>query len=329
MFDVITLGDAVSDLFIKPSDVTLACPVARIREKTCSEPVLCLPYGAKIPISEIHFDIGGSAANVAVGLVRLGCQAGLISAVGKDDKGREILDKLNKQGVEISRVRQIKEIKTSFSLIISYQGERTILVYRGLEDYSKIQLPKTLKSQWLYVGPLGEGFQKLYDEIVSLVSTKNINLALNPGNIQIESKSELRRILRITKVLFVNKEEAEEMVEIRRPALIKDLLYDLKSYGAEMVVITDGPEGAYFFDGKEFLHIGTYQAKKHEVTGAGDAFSSGFLGALILREDTKEALRWGVINSASVIEKVGAQNGLLNISQIERRLKKAPFPQKL
>jgi len=329
MFDVVTIGDAVSDIFIRPSELSVTCPMGRIRGKTCFEPVICLPYGDKIPISEIHYDIGGSAANVAVGLSRLGFNTGFIGAVGKDQNGQKIISRLEKEGVKTKWVKQGKDVQTNFSLIISYKGERTILVYRGLEDYSQLELPKVLNTKWLYVGPLGEGFEKLYSAIISKVAEKNIKLSLNPGTLQIESKAELKRILRVAEIVFVNKEEAEEIVGLSRPALVKDLLKALKQYGAKVVVITDGAEGAYSFDGEEFLHISAYQAKRKEVTGAGDAFSTGCLGALVLGKDVREGLRWGVINSASVIEKNGAESGLLNISQIERRLNRAPNPRAL
>jgi len=327
MFDIITLGDAVSDLFIKPEELSIMCPASKIKERTCFEPVLCLGYGEKISIEDIHYDIGGSAANVAVGLARQGFKVGFIGAVGRDSKGAEILARLKEEGVSPRFLKKIKEIKTNFSLIFSYKGERTILVYRGLVDYSQISIPKNLSTKWLFIGPLGEGFEKLYSQIISLVCQKNIKLALNPGRIQIKKGgSALKEILPVSKVLFLNKEEAEEICLTKRPALLKDLLASLKAMGPEIIFITDGSEGAYSFDGEEYLKISAYRADRKEVTGAGDAFSAGALGALVLGKDTKEALQWGVINSASVIEKIGAQNGLLSLPQIQRRLKGAPYP---
>jgi sugar/nucleoside kinase (ribokinase family) len=342
MYDIVTIGDVVSDLFIKPRELKVVCPAGRLKEKTCFEPVLCLRYGDKIPIEDIHYDIGGSAANVAVGLARQGFKVGLIARVGKDTEGEEIFSKLQKSGVSTRFVIKMKEIKTNFSVIFSYKGERTILVYRGLSDYSLLKPPLNLKTKWFFVGPLGEGYEKLYNQIASLVATKNIKLALNPGTIQI-AEGGLKEILRITEILFVNKEEAEKILKIRSPAQPKELLSGLKKMGPEIVIITDGSEGAYCvakrfpseargsysFDGKEYLKIGAFKAKREEVTGAGDAFSSGVLGALILKKDIRQALSWGIVNSASVIEKIGAQKGLLSIPQIEKNLKKAPYPRPL
>lgn len=322
MFDVVTLGDAISDIFIEPDEASIT--------HSASQSAICFPYGDKIPVSDIHLDVGGSAANVAVGLARQEFSTSFIGVVGQDQKGEEILKNLERKKVHTSYVKKMKDIKSSTSLIISYNAERTILVFRGLTDYSKIPLPKKLRTKWLFVGPLGEGFEKLYHQIISLVSEDGINLALNPGGIQIEgSRSELKALLRITKILFLNKKEAEMVCTTKRVTPVKELLSDLKKMGPDVVVITDGSEGAYCFDGKEFLRIPAYQSEHLEVTGAGDAFSSGFLGALISGKEIKEALIWGIINSASAIEKIGAQEGLLSKTKIKTRVHKAPYPKPL
>jgi len=57
-----------------------------------------------------------------------------------------------------------------------------------------------------------------------------------------------------------------------------------------------------------------------EKTGAGDAYAAGFLGALLLGKSVEEALQWGAAESASVIEHVGAQPGLLTMNGLKHRL---------
>lgn len=327
MYDVVTIGDVVFDIFIKPEELGLFCPRGMRHNLTCFEPVLCLPYGAKIPISEVHYDIGGSAANVAVGLKRLGLQTALISAIGIDERGEEVLGKLKKQEVDLIYVQRLKGIKTNFSIIINYKGERTILVYRGLPDYAKLKIPKTIKTRWIYLAPLGHGFEKIYKDVVNLVSTKGIFLGVNPGGIQIEEKnSAFWGLLKVTKILFLNKEEAEKICEVKRPVPISTLLCEIKEMGPEIVVITDGSNGAYCFDGNDYLKISAYGAGKKERTGAGDAFATGFLAAISLEKEIKEAMQWGVINAAYCIKEIGAQKGLLTRRQLEVNLRKAPWP---
>ena len=91
--------------------------------------------------------------------------------------------------------------------------------------------------------------------------------------------------------------------------------------GAKNVVITDGENGAYVESEKnEAYHLGIIKTEIVEKTGAGDAFSAGFLAAIIYGLGIPEAMTWGTINSASVIGKIGSQEGLLTKLEMEKKL---------
>ena len=329
MYDLVTLGDIVFDTIMVPKDITLMCPYEKRKNRNCFAPVLCLPYGEKVEVSQVHFSLGGSAANVAVGLARQGFQVGFISTVGKDEKSKKMVAQLEAEGVKTNYLKKNKDVVASFSLVILYGKERTILIYRGLEDYNKIILPPSLRSQWLFVGPLGKGYQSLYQKMISLAAEKNLRLALNPGKLQIQEEGALKELLRVVKVVILNRSEASEFCRAPSYVSVKELLKEIKEMGPEMVVITSGSEGAYGYEENKYYKIGTYQAKPVDATGAGDAFSAGFLGALLLGKNFKNALQYGVINSASVIEHFGAQSGLLKRKALENRLTKAPLPQEI
>ncbi len=96
--------------------------------------------------------------------------------------------------------------------------------------------------------------------------------------------------------------------------------------GPKIVVITDGPRGAYTFDGNEKWHMPMYPdpAPPVDRTGAGDSFSSTFTAALALGKTIPEALSWGPINSMSVVQYIGAQRGLLARETLESFLANAP-----
>jgi sugar/nucleoside kinase (ribokinase family) len=226
-------------------------------------------------------------------------------------------------------LKKIKNTETSCSIIINYKAEKTIMVYRGLKDYSKIIIPKSLRAKWFFVSGLGKGYEALFRQIISQAAEKNVNIAINPTNLQIKEEKYLKEILRITKVVFLNREEAADLCRVRASTQVKDMMQEIKKMGPQIVVITDGSEGAYCFDGDAMVQIGVYQAKRKEATGAGDAFSAGFLGALLASQDIKNALQYGVINSASVIEHIGAQEGLLTALELEKRLFKAPIPRQI
>ena len=61
-----------------------------------------------------------------------------------------------------------------------------------------------------------------------------------------------------------------------------------------------------------------------EKTGAGDAYASGLISALVSGESFEEAMVWGALNASSVIGKTGAQNGLLTKTELVELRKKHP-----
>lgn len=320
-YDLVTIGDVMRDIFVFPDVDEMEKPLNRNGEK-----FLLFEHGDKISISDVHRDIGGTAGNVAVGTSKLGLKTAILSTIGKDSDGQEIIDTLTKAHVDLSKVKIDREKKTSFSIIISYETERSIMVFHSFKP-ADFELPKNLNADWLFVGPLGDGYKPLYSRITALASEKNINIALNPGSAQIaDGLTAFGSLLRVAKILFVNKEEGQKLAGIAGVANVRDIANSLKKTGVEIVVITDGKEGAYAVTNDDFFKIGPYPGHRKEATGAGDAFTSAFMAGYIKGEKIFTCLQWGVTNSASVIEKVGAQAGLLNLSDVKKRVATYRWP---
>ena len=121
-----------------------------------------------------------------------------------------------------------------------------------------------------------------------------------------------------TEVIFVNREEAGKITGADiSEGKEKELLAALREVGPKITIITDGGGGSYVFDGTKYIKAGVLPVDAYERTGAGDAFGSGCLSAIIKGKGLDEALIWGTINSASVIGYVGPQKGLLKEGDIE------------
>lgn len=330
MYDVITIGDGTNDIFLKPHEASLVNSPECPQKGACDKSLICWDLGEKIIVDSVFYDVGGSACNVAVGLSRLGLKTAIICALGKDMGGERVEKKLAKEKVSREHIKILRDIETSFSVIINYKSDRTILVYHGLEDYSRLIIPNSVKTKWFYTGPLGKNYESVYNKLTSLISEKNISLAFNPGAIQIRDNStKLKSLLRISKVLFLNREEAQDLLKIPKIPEVKDLLIKLKELGPEIVVITDGKNGAYAAEQNEYWYIPALKTDVLDSTGAGDAFSAGFLACYINKGNVKDALKWGIINSTSAIEKLGAQTGSLKSSQLKKDLVAAPNLYKL
>jgi len=104
------------------------------------------------------------------------------------------------------------------------------------------------------------------------------------------------------------------------------LIDKLHALGPKIILLTDGAAGAYASDGENRFKMPIYPdpAAPVDRTGAGDSFASTFVAALAKGNTLEGALQWAPINSMSVVQKVGAQAGLLTEDALERFLEQAP-----
>ena len=317
--DFIAIGDTLTDAFIRLKDAAVNCDINRDK---C---MICMRFKDKIPYEEVYVVPGvGNSANASVAASRLGLKTALVSNVGDDYFGKECLASLKKARVNTGFVKINKGQKTNYHYVLWYEDDRTILIKH--QDY-EYELPDIGSPRWVYFSSLSGNslpFHKKVEEY--MYAHPDIRFAFQPGTFQIKAgKEALKRIYERSDVFFCNKEEAQRILKTEE-ADIKKLLLMMRNAGPKIVVITDGKKGAYAFDGKTPWSMRIYPdpTPPYERTGAGDAFSSTFTAALCMGKSIPEALRWAPINSMSVVQKIGAQAGLLTLPELEEYLSKAP-----
>ncbi len=316
MFDLITIGDIKLDTFVVLNDASVQC---QLKLPECQ---LCLDYGAKIVVEVVDSQVAGTAPNIAVGLSRMGLKTAVISNMGPDGTRKLSIERLEKEKVSTRYIRSIKGAKSAYSVVLNFKGEKTLLTSHNQNTY---RLPKPMpKTKWIYVSEMGNGYPPFFSDLARYIRKTGVRLGINPGSIQIlDMKPELFELIKEADILFVNRAEAQSLVK-KTIDEIHQLTTELYRLGAKQVVVTDGENGAVCFDGKTFLSLKAFPTKPVETTGAGDAFATGFIGALMHTKTTADALKWGAVNAASVVGQVGPQAGLLTNRQIISRLKKYP-----
>ncbi len=320
--DFLAIGDIVTDAFILLKEAEVTCDT---HGENC---MLSMRFGDKLPYETVDIVRAvGNSPNAAVSAARLGLTSALITNMGDDQNGKECLESLQKNKVLTDFVAIHVGMETNYHYVLRFGAERTILVKHHEYPYQfpDIQPPP----RWIYLSSLAESTLPYHEQIANyLTANPSVKLAFQPGTFQMKFGTEkLSRIYARTNVFFCNKEEAQRILRTKEPD-IKKLLVGIHALGPKLVVITDGPKGAYVFDPMEqkTWHISMYPDPHPPVsrTGAGDAFSSTFTCALALGKTVPEALAWGPINSMAVVQEIGAQKGLLSREKLEEYLKNAP-----
>ena len=321
--DVLSVGDVVTDAFVKLLD-----DQQKIEYGKDGQPDLSIPFGTKIPydFSEIVAGVG-NAGNAAVAFAKLGFESGLVANVGSDNWGREIIDSLEEKDVDTRFVHINRGKKSNYHYVLWYKSDRTILIKHEEYNYNWPHFRISDIPKWIYFSSVSQHAMEYHDQLSAwLDSHSAVKLAFQPGTFQIKAGiGRLKKIYQRAEILAVNREEAAKISGAKSED-VNNLFDKLHELGPKIVVISDGPKGAYASDSQSLYKMPIYPdpAPPYDRTGAGDAFSATFVAAIMRGADIQAALLWAPINAMSVVQKVGAQAGLLNVHQIEQYLHTAP-----
>jgi sugar/nucleoside kinase (ribokinase family) len=333
MFDIITIGGATRDItFLTDKGKVIETP-----ENLTEQRLLGFEYGAKIRSEDVHMNFGSGACNAAASFAKMGLNVAICARVGNDEDGESILKNLRTRGISTDLLQKDENRNTGFSFVVinaDGNGERVIFVHKGASNNLAIHKEEIKNTKWIYLAALcgdwENSLEQISETIMSgIVQKDRIRLAWNPGETEIEAgKKKLAKMLEVTDVLIVNKDEAIELVESDGEAKVNKeefndtnkLVEVMKGWGPEMVVITDGKNGAYFSTGEGVFKAPAFIGKQVDTTGAGDAFGAGLVAGYILTSDLEKALKFGILNSAGTVSEYGAQNGIMTREEVENNL---------
>ncbi len=307
MFDVVSIGSATRDVFINADDFKSLDMADFSTGKA-----LCFPLGSKIEIKKIVFTSGGGGTNAAVTFGRQGLATACIGVTGDDLNGQEVINELAREGVE-TRFQKHDDDSTAYSVIlVDSSGERTILSYKGEGqhfDVNKIDFNQ-LQTRWLFLDSLG-GHYDLLGKAVNWAVANNAKLATNPGGKELAHGLEkLKPLLKNFSIVIMNQEEAAGLTRVDYKNE-KEVFKLMDEVIGGIFVMTKGPEGVVVSDGKNIYRAGVPDSPVVERTGAGDAFSSGFVTEYIRSGDISKAIQFATANASSVVAQYGGKAGIL------------------
>lgn len=315
MFDIIVVGGATRDFFMISSRYRVA------------DGRLELPWGEKIVVEELIKEVGGGGCNAAVAFSRLGLKAALMTRVGDDSSGVEVIERLQKENVIRDLVQIKPDTTTSLScLLTDYSGEHAIVMYRGDNDQyfdEEIDWEALKETKWLYVADITAVDDDPTDKLAGFAKSNRLKFAFVPGQHQLARGIKgMNGVLPKTEILILNAYEADLLTGNHLdPQTLGGNLQQLDGMlkifterGVRLVVITADKHGARCSDGQNFYYAPAPRVEKIvNTTGAGDAFAAAFTAGIIRGKGVPEALSLATKNAGSVLQKVGAQAGLMKI----------------
>ena len=326
-YDFITIGGATKDLSLFTAEgVLIDNPSDPLRLQ-----LIAFEQGAKIGVPQVWESFGGGAANTAVNLATLGFRVSAICDLGRDSVGQEIIRNLKKRGVNTNLVVSWPEEASGMSLIlIAPNGERVIFAARGANrrlDFNAARRRALGRAKNIYLSSLSGAWKQDLREIFRYASGR---IFWNPGARQLKAGVKfLKPFLKKTTVLIVNRDEALEIVlsdpryvgqDLKTLNKAAFLLKTLRSYGPEVVLLTDGRAGSYCANANKTHHQGVVGRQKAvDATGVGDVFGSTWVAAWLLSEgDLKQASLLASRQAAGKITQHGAQNGLKTLKELNK-----------
>lgn len=321
-YNFITIGGATRDIsFFTDQGVLIDNKNDLLRQK-----LLGFEYGAKIKVDKFYYSFGGGAANAAVCLANFGLKTACLTSVGADESGRAIISNLKANKIDSRYVRVDKNNTSGSSFIlVSPGGERIIFGARAANrdlELSVRDVRNLKQAANIYLASLSGNWLHALKNIYSVVGDNGPSVFWNPGGQQLRAGlKKIAPFLKKTKVFFLNKDEAIELVlssdkgkNLSSQYLNKEenLLSIIKGYGPEIVVITLGGDGVVAYDGNKTYRYKTIKDKKRiDTTGIGDVFNSSVSAGLVCFGDLDQALKLGLRNTAAKISHLGAQTGLI------------------
>ncbi len=308
MVDVVCVGSAVMDYFV-------LLPKAYLQADAKNSNLLdeCFVLGAKHEVKRIIQQSGGGATNAALTFHRQSLSTLIMSKVGSDGVGRQIIEELENEGLKTEHFVKTSAGTSGQSIIlVDPNGERTILTDRGTSGHihpDDLAGLSSIKSRWLYLTSLN-GEIKTIETLLGWAVENSVKIAWNPGLAEVENhRIAVKKWLKHVSLIIVNRCEAAAL--IGHDGEVGDLAAEMQKYGMSRAIITDGVEAMAVIDGKTISVIYPEPVKAVDETGAGDAFGSGIVAGLLKGLNFKRSLELGMLNAKHVVTKYGAKTGIV------------------
>ena len=261
--------------------------------------------------SSIGFHCGGSAANTAMALARMGFEVCLIARVGIDPLASKALQGLDEAGVLPSGLqRDPTEMTGLMYVVVTPDCERTILGHRGanaLTDPNDICRDEISRARLFHLSGyalLAEPQRSAALLALEIAVRHDLVVTLDPGlSIPQTALEEARALLPAVDLFLPNLAEARQLTGLTDPEACARWLLDA---GVGLVALKLGKDGCLVGSGEGCVHVPGFAVEVRDSTGAGDYFAAGYLAGYLGGLDRRSAALLGNAMGAVAVARMGA-----------------------
>lgn len=284
-----------------------------------------MKLGTSNPINS-STSFGGVIRNVAENLARLDCKVSLMSVVGDDAYGENLIQS-SKKLMEIFAVDKLKDKTTGgYYSIINPKGNMDV-------GYADMSINSSMDRSWVleHKRHLNLSSWIIADLNISkeavetlIEFSRNECIPLGIIGVSTPKMKNLPRDIKGVDIVICNKDESQTYfnTDIEN---VEDLCQMWLEKGVKKAVVTNGISGSYYGEKQLVKHQNAFvidDNKIVDVTGAGDSFSSALIYGLITEHSFEDSVRIGTMSSSLTIQEPYAVNPKLSISIIKKELKK-------
>ncbi len=279
------------------------------------------------------YGFGGDVSNVAVAAARQGADVGMVTAIGQDSFGNDLLDLWDAEGVDVSNVQKVEGAPTGIYFVRHGVDAHTFEYRRAGSAASKMS-PETVPTKairatrCLHLSGISQAISEsalnTCDAAVEQAADAGTLVSFDP-NLRLglwsleKARTAIHRVAGKCEFLLPGLDDARQLTGLTTP---KDIIAYYLDLGAGCVALTLGAEGALVGDGEEVTHISGRPAQQVDANGAGDCFDGAFLARVLAGDDVTAAAKYAVAAASLSVQSFGAIAPIPIAAQVHEALAK-------
>ncbi len=272
-----------------------------------------------------HTKIGGAPLNVALRLASLGIKTDIISKIGHDDLGLEIIAFMNENNVSSQHLQVDKTLETGQVLVNLDQNGSATYQIKYPVSWDKIEVTEAAKAivchcdAFVFGSLIGRDLTS-YQTLLSLISFAKYKIFDVNLRAPFYEKNKLVELMHLADFLKFNDDELFEICEMLGSpyhSLEQNILFVAKHSNTAQICVTKGSHGAVLYQNNQFFYNSGFKVKVQDTVGSGDSFLAALLSQLLVTFDPQAAINFACAVGAMVAQHEGA-NPKISAEEIER-----------